>query len=1717
MAKPVYTQEVIMDANGVPIINALKDVEAYFLRMQKIVAGIGVRTEADAKKWGLALADNIALLKKAESDLRALQAGRRTRQKSFDDAETEVARRKLREAKAFFNEEERLRKAAAADEKRTAKEVADYEAALDREAIARTKELTAARREARLAAVQSGARNIGNLNEAQAAKAESDLRLRRLRVEREAAAQTNSEAARGLAMRIDMEKALGRELDSTIRKLNSQQEAATRRLTTARQALVPGNVRDTVIANGGDTKTTLLGYKFEQEAARQALQATLATANATDKQVASATERLRLANLNVAAARRLHAEEERIAQTEARLAKMDLTAQHRTRLALVRQFAREQIETLGPTTAIERAVERTAAAERALANATAAQRTEMLRNLELARRQEAELRRQGGPGGASPLENILSPGYAVAAFARTSVYGAAAAAAYGIFNAFSTAATSTVEFEDELAKLGAIADATEPQLVRLRASILEVASGSRFSVTELTKISQQLAQAGVAVGDTTKVLQSVLSLATASGSTPDEAVNLVTSALGSFQLQASEAGRIADLMTSALNRTKLTVPQVGQAIQYVGSTAYEQNISLEQLLATIGAIAQAGVKSGSTIGTGFRQFLVDLQTPSEKLTEQLQLLGLTTADVDVATRGLPAVLETLSKAGFGSAQAYASLETRAAAFYLTAKNNVQVMDQLQLAFATSGAAATANERAMNSLTAQWQRFKNNLMELTGGFMQQIIDDLKETITLFGDLLAQYNAYQRTKPGEGPTLKQRAASIAGYTAAGAGIGAAAGAPFAGVGAVPGAVVGGFVGFASGVEAQFTSTSRAVRDYATATADANAEVDKQTSLISELDQELSRLITQKASLRENDVRSSAEIATLSSRFEGLSNFLTATGSRYDDLVQAMERYRLKQLELLGMDLTAQQTALAQETAQARRERRQQITRLQGDSEARASLTKREQEALNYVQRFSGQRTDGTNDPKWQVNYEIVASASRRLAEDFPRLSKELNEVVQNLSKIAYNTAVSQNAEIQIANNRAARTGLGQQTQTTLRAVESIITLLGSAEGGRRDGLATRANSSLDKLEKTLRERLPKITDPGNRDFVNQALRDIGTLRQQVKAQITPTKAEREESERQARQASRNAPLPAVSISEIERILGVKATSGLRSVAENKRIGGAANSHHLTGNALDIPLRDRTGKKFTKSQIRAALEEAGVDIKELLGPGDKDHSDHFHIAFDKKRKGADQIAQQAERYNGMLDRNQLELDQEALDQSLKEMARATTRQTFEAAVAASKKALDAVNEDVETAAFNELAANDISVGDPEYEIKMRQVRQTIAQNVDAYQQKVAEALIKNMNVLLKAADMAFEKSLSSAEQAKQIADAQVSGLDYFSNRNNVPDYVRTLAQQRAERARETRDRVRSSQLPGYIAERQAALDETQSRLGQISRFEADGITETAAYQQTTAAIEAQVIALQNLRNEKAALDAGLQAAAQIPQTLATGLLNAMEAYKTANGLGRTFSQELILNMGGAIEAVNDNLVNMFQSIMDGSQTALQAFGNFAKGIMQYITQLVAKIIASKIIELLISVVGNALAPKVANFNVALPGPSVTTPVAQLPGAFTGGAADDMIYRAGGGEVSNGSSASDSVRAKLAKGEWVIQKKAVDSVGNDFMARFNQHGAKALDALNSVPSIDMKNHTETNVYVIPPEQRPSLGKDDVLVILQDEMMHGETKKLVQHISRES
>lgn len=66
---------------------------------------------------------------------------------------------------------------------------------------------------------------------------------------------------------------------------------------------------------------------------------------------------------------------------------------------------------------------------------------------------------------------------------------------------------------------------------------------------------------------------------------------------------------------------------------------------------------------------------------------------------------------------------------------------------------------------------------------------------------------------------------------------------------------------------------------------------------------------------------------------------------------------------------------------------------------------------------------------------------------------------------------------------------------------------------------------------------------------------------------------------------------------------------------------------NSFHYRGQAVDfVPAGGMSA--ISKADIRALLERQGVVIKELFGPGDKGHSDHFHVAFGKTPRSAEQI---------------------------------------------------------------------------------------------------------------------------------------------------------------------------------------------------------------------------------------------------------------------------------------------------------------------------------------------------------------------------------------------------------------------------------------------------------------------------------------------------------
>lgn len=287
------------------------------------------------------------------------------------------------------------------------------------------------------------------------------------------------------------------------------------------------------------------------------------------------------------------------------------------------------------------------------------------------------------------------------------------AALNGLRSMMSGAIQTVLELDTSLRQLQAISATTSGQMLHLKQSVIDVSESTKFSAVEIANAAVTLAQAGFSTKQIEQALRGVALFAHATGTEIARAVDLTTSVLTVFDRDAGQSEAIANKMTLALNRSKLDVQKLQMGLQYAGNAAADSGVSFEELIGVLGSLANAGIRSGSTIGTGTRQLLMDLQKPSEEMLKIMNRLGLNMADIDIKSHGLMGVLENLKTHGFTTAEAFRAFQTRAAAAFSAITNNSDVFYKLQNDMYDVQAAAQASDVQMESLTIQLDRVKTN--------------------------------------------------------------------------------------------------------------------------------------------------------------------------------------------------------------------------------------------------------------------------------------------------------------------------------------------------------------------------------------------------------------------------------------------------------------------------------------------------------------------------------------------------------------------------------------------------------------------------------------------------------------------------------------------------------------------------------------------------------------------------------------------------------------------------------------------------------------------------------------------------------------------------------------------------------------------------------------------------------------------------------------------
>jgi len=240
-----------------------------------------------------------------------------------------------------------------------------------------------------------------------------------------------------------------------------------------------------------------------------------------------------------------------------------------------------------------------------------------------------------------------------AAFKVTASYGIAATAIYSVVTAFKSGAQAIVDYDQGLKNLQAITGATDAEVSAMGETIKSVARDTKFSATEVADGMTLLGQAGLSAGESIAAMKDTAILATGTMSDMKTSTDLVSTTIRAFNLSATDSGRIVDVMANAMNKSKLDIDKLRTAFNYVGASAHQSGLSLEETASSMMVLSNAGLRA-STIGTGLRQVLARVVKPSEDMAASLAQVGLTVDQLNPSTAGWSGTVQALTSVLYDS-------------------------------------------------------------------------------------------------------------------------------------------------------------------------------------------------------------------------------------------------------------------------------------------------------------------------------------------------------------------------------------------------------------------------------------------------------------------------------------------------------------------------------------------------------------------------------------------------------------------------------------------------------------------------------------------------------------------------------------------------------------------------------------------------------------------------------------------------------------------------------------------------------------------------------------------------------------------------------------------------------------------------------------------------------------------------------------------------------
>ncbi len=245
-----------------------------------------------------------------------------------------------------------------------------------------------------------------------------------------------------------------------------------------------------------------------------------------------------------------------------------------------------------------------------------------------------------------------SAGKVSAVLRITLVAGLAAVAAAAV-----KATRAFAGFEQSMARVKALTGAVGTQFESLNRTATQLGKTTIFTARQAAEAMGFFAQAGLTTTEIIGAMPATLNLAAAGQLSMAEAADSVTKIMRGMGIEVDQVEHAVDVLAKAFISSNTNLSQLTDAMKFIGPVGRTAGKGLEELIASIQVMSNAGIQGGEA-GTALRRIILNMSGTNKEALKVFQQFGVEISDAAGKMRSMADIIDELQVAteGMGETQ-----------------------------------------------------------------------------------------------------------------------------------------------------------------------------------------------------------------------------------------------------------------------------------------------------------------------------------------------------------------------------------------------------------------------------------------------------------------------------------------------------------------------------------------------------------------------------------------------------------------------------------------------------------------------------------------------------------------------------------------------------------------------------------------------------------------------------------------------------------------------------------------------------------------------------------------------------------------------------------------------------------------------------------------------------------------------------------------------------